>query len=126
MTQVIDASAILGLMLNESGGAAVAAYLDDAVVSSVNYAEIISKLAHVGMPPVTAAEVVERLQLRIIPFTQRQGLIAGELRPRTARLGFSPGDRACLATALDLGGGVVTLDRSWGGVDLGVPVAVLR
>jgi PIN domain nuclease of toxin-antitoxin system len=43
-----------------------------------------------------------------------------------AHLGLSLGDRACLATALDSGGDVVTLDRSWGGVDLGVPILLLR
>ena len=125
MTKVIDASAILGLLLNERRGAGVIDHLDDAVVSAVNYAEVISKLAHTGMPTSIADYVMTRLRFTITPFTRRQALLTGELRPRTAHLGFSLGDRACLATALDLATAVVTLDRAWTDIDLGIPVILL-
>ena len=51
---------------------------------------------------------------------------AGRLRAVTRTEGLSLGDRACLATAILLGVAVLTSDRSWLRLDLGVPVRSLR
>lgn len=122
---VLDASAILGLVLGEPRARSVLDHLDGASVSAVNHAEVVGKLTSVGMPSPIVAEVIERLDVDIVPFTDIHAVLAGELRSLTAAVGLSLGDRACLATALDLGAAVVTLDRAWVDLDLGIPIIVL-
>jgi PIN domain nuclease of toxin-antitoxin system len=77
------------------------------------------------MPATMAAELVDRLHIEVLPFTDRHAVVVGELRSRTSRFGLSLGDGACLATGLIDGGQVVTLDRMWAEIDLDVPVVVL-
>ena len=45
---VLDASALLALLLAEPGAARVAALLPDATVSAVNLSEVVAKLAEHG------------------------------------------------------------------------------
>ena len=48
------------------------------------------------------------------------------LRGATRAKGLSLGDRACLATGLRLGGPVITADRAWAAVNVGVTVQLIR
>ncbi|MGB6548793.1 MAG: PIN domain-containing protein, partial [Xanthobacteraceae bacterium] len=45
---VLDSSAILAILNNEPGADAVEEMLDDALVSTVNYAEVVAKLVERG------------------------------------------------------------------------------
>ena len=51
---------------------------------------------------------------------------AASFRPPTRYLNCSFADRACLATGLVRGLPVVTADRDWASVDLGVEVILFR
>ncbi|MFV2000241.1 MAG: hypothetical protein ACC654_07750 [Acidimicrobiia bacterium] len=51
---------------------------------------------------------------------------AAILGPAGSRYGLSLGDRACLATAAELGVPAVTADRMWSDLDLGVDVISIR
>jgi PIN domain nuclease of toxin-antitoxin system len=48
------------------------------------------------------------------------------MRPLTAKRGLSLGDRACLALAARTGLPVLTTDRAWSGLELGVDVRLIR
>jgi ribonuclease VapC len=122
---ILDASAVLGLIQAEPRADGVLSYLADGAMSAVNHAEVIGKLVDVGMSATMAAELVDRLHIEVLPFTDRHAVVVGELRSRTSRFGLSLGDGACLATGLIDGGQVVTLDRMWAEIDLDVPVVVL-
>lgn len=62
MTAVLDASAVLALIYREPGHEQVAKVLTGAVVATVNWAEVIAKLAQRGHPnPAAAAEAVRAL-----------------------------------------------------------------
>jgi PIN domain nuclease of toxin-antitoxin system len=50
----------------------------------------------------------------------------GALRPATKALGLSLGDRACLALARRERLPILTADRSWAKLDLGIPIKVMR
>jgi PIN domain nuclease of toxin-antitoxin system len=50
----------------------------------------------------------------------------GRLWPVTAHLGLSLADRACLALAMREGLPVLTGDRAWATLDLGVDVVLIR
>jgi PIN domain nuclease of toxin-antitoxin system len=101
---VLDAFALLALIQDEPGSERVAEVLDGAVISAINLAEVVSRLADRGLPGVAIRRQVERLDLGAVPVDADLAYAAGLLRPATRRLGLSLGDRVCIALAGRLGG----------------------
>lgn len=128
MSAVLDASAVLALLYREPGHERVAEQLAGAVVSTVNWAEIVQKLAQRGHPaPVAAADAVRSLGVHVLAFTADDAVRAAQLWPTTRSVGLSLGDRACLAVAAGIPDGVaVTADQAWSTLDLRVPVQQIR
>ena len=123
---VLDASAILVLLNDEPGAAAVARALEDAVVSAVNLSEVVAKLLQAGMPREEAEDALGGLGLDVRAFDEGAAWAAGSLRAGTRKAGLSLGDRACLALAKDLDVPAVTSDAAWAKVSAGVEVRLLR
>lgn len=116
---VLDASAVLALLNREPGGERVEGYLADGVISAVNAAEVLSKLADAGLTPGEAKESLSLLGISIVAFELRDAEAVAALRGHTKSKGLSLGDRACLALGLRLGAVVVTAERSWAGLKIG-------
>jgi PIN domain nuclease of toxin-antitoxin system len=112
-TIVLDASAVLALMNSEPGHEDVADVLADALLSAVNLAEVVSKLAERGMPAAEALADTLSLGMRVIPLDAGLAGIVGALRPLTKAAGLSLGDRCCLALAQQRNAVVVTCERAW-------------
>ena len=110
---VLDSSAVLAVLQSEPGANLVLATLPGALLSTVNFAEVVTKLTMSGMPAFEARLSVEGLGVDIIEFTLEQAELTGGLRPITAKTGLSLGDRACLALAQTHGATALTTDRSW-------------
>jgi PIN domain nuclease of toxin-antitoxin system len=123
---VLDASALLAVMLGERGADVVLETLPGAVIGAVNLAEVVAKLQERGVPDAEIDRDIAELDLPVIPFDAAQATAAGKLRARTRSKGLSLGDRACLALALVRGVPAITVDRGWAGVDVGVEVIVAR
>lgn len=123
---VLDASALLALMKAERGAERVAAVIDQAVIGTVNLAEVISKFVREGIAIGVIREWIAALELDIRPFESELAYAAGALLPATGSRGLSFGDRACLALARELGCTALTADRAWRDVDVGVAVEVIR
>ena len=123
---VLDASAILTLLNDEAGARTVQELLPDAIVSAVNYAEVVTRLSLLGMPESEILDALDILGLEIIPFDKEQSFRAGTLVTVTRQYGLSLGDRACLALALKSGLPAVTSDRVWKDVKAGIDVRVIR
>jgi PIN domain nuclease of toxin-antitoxin system len=123
---VLDASALLALINQEAGSERVAAVLSTACMSSVNVVEVVSKLMDKGFNELEIREIFEALKLLIIPFDEEQGFIAGLLRTDTKSLGLSLGDRACLSLAIQQKLSVLTADRVWAGLQLGLNIQMIR
>ena len=123
---VLDASALLCVMLGEPGADAVAALMSDAIIGAVNLSEVVAKLQERGVPNAVIDESLDELGLVIVPFDADHAVRAGKLRAITRRFGLSLGDRACLALAMATGGTAVTTDRAWAGLGLDVRVQVAR
>lgn len=126
MTAVLDASALLAVLFREPGGDVVAGHVDGARVSSVNAAEVLSRLTRAGADPSEAYDVLRRLPLEIVPFTEAHALATAALAPLGLAHGLSLGDRACLALAADLRAAAVTADRAWRGLPLGIEIVCVR
>ena len=127
---VLDASALLALLNREPGAQRVAEALQSGVaMSTVNLAEVVGKLADLGLPEGDIREVLEPLGMGVVDFDAAAAYAVGMLRPATRVAGLSLGDRACLALGQQVGKVVLTADRSWAGLSLGsaaVTVEVLR
>ena len=123
---VLDASAVLALLNEETGSEEVARCLDRAAISAVNWAEVVAKLGEAGAPAATIAEILGLLNLEVVAFEQSQGFQAGLLRLSTRSLGLSLGDRACLALGIYLNRPVLTADRQWANLTLEIEVRLIR
>ena len=110
---VLDSSAVLAVLQREHGYEAVLGRVQRASISTVNLAEVVSKLRERGLPEDVADASVALLELQVHPFTISQARRVGHLRPGTRALGLSLGDRACLALAAELGATALTGDRDW-------------
>ena len=123
---VLDASAVLTLLQNEPGAHQVATTLGRAVISAVNMCEVIGKLSEHGVPLPQIQEALERLDLQVIDFNVDQAFIAGLLRVKTKKFGLSLGDRASLGLGQMRRATVVTADRAWKNLSLGIAVRIVR
>ncbi|HML12415.1 MAG TPA: type II toxin-antitoxin system VapC family toxin [Xanthobacteraceae bacterium] len=123
---VLDSSAILALFEKEQGWEKVRAALPDGIVSSLTLAEVVTRLTLRGGKPWQVAAAWDDLRLFVETFDDARARVAGLLVDKTRSLGLSLADRACLALARELGLPVVTADRSWRGVQIGVEVVLIR
>jgi PIN domain nuclease of toxin-antitoxin system len=123
---VVDSSAVLAALHKEPGGETVLARLDQAVISSVNFAEVVSKLSRTGADITQVLSDLQDLIPDIRPFDAEAALVVGLLDSRTKALGLSLGDRACLALAQSLGVPVLTADQVWLQLDLGLEIVMIR
>lgn len=121
---VLDASALLAVMLGEPRSEGVIPLLSGAEIGAVNLAEVVAKLQERGVPDAEIERDIAELDLPVIAFDETLAMAAGKLRNRTRNLGLSLGDRACLALALARGLPAVTTDRGWSALDIGVEVIV--
>ena len=97
---VLDASAVLALLLGEPGGEKVKPHLNRGSISALNYAEVLARTARLCDSLETAKRWVDRHPLHIVNFDSIQATIATSLLPVTKPLGLSLADRACLALGL--------------------------
>lgn len=95
-------------------------------MSSVNLSEVVSTLTDRGMPSEAVRSALLGLGLEIHAFDEEAAFAAGALRTVTRSFGLSFGDRACLALARALDKPVLTADRAWKRLSLGIRVEVLR
>jgi ribonuclease VapC len=124
---VLDASALLAVLNQEPGADKLTPQLLSAASSStVNLAEVQSKLVKRGLDPDDAWEAAMSPIREAVAFTAEHARTAGSLITQTQALGLSLGDRACLALGLALKAPVYTADRSWKGLKLGVRIHVIR
>lgn len=123
---VLDASALLALLNAEKGADLVQGLLPEAVISTVNLAEVITRLSAVGMPENAIRDSLALLGLETAPFDEEQSFQTGLIYPLVKPFGLSLGDRACLALARTLTATAVTADRAWKDVDLGISIQIIR
>ena len=126
MTAILDASALLAFLQNEPGCDQVEAALPEAVISSVNWAEVVQKSIAAAVDVKGMREDLEALGLRIVPFSAEEAEIAAQLWQKTRQIGLSLGDRACLSTGIRLDTTVLTADKIWTTLNLPVAVRCIR
>jgi PIN domain nuclease of toxin-antitoxin system len=123
---VLDASVLLAHISGERGSEAVPQLANDALLSTVNLAEVFTKLLERDLTADAAASLIYRYGFDPVPFDRGLARQTGVLRPITKALGLSLGDRACLALAQREELPVLTTDKNWAKLNIGVEIKVLR
>ena len=124
---VLDASVILAILFQERGADKMTdEIMSGAVASTVNLAEVQSKLVKMGHDPDRAWKDALLLESDPEPYTADQAKIAGSLIAQTEKYGLSLGDRSCLALAIALKAPVYTTEQLWRNLNIGIPIHVIR
>jgi PIN domain nuclease of toxin-antitoxin system len=123
---VLDSSALLAVLLGERGSDLIIQILEGSLLSTVNLAEVHTRMVSLGASASHAWSRILNFQCEICPLTESHARIAAELVTKTRPFGLSLGDRACLALAIERSAIVYTTDRAWKNLDLGIEVEVIR
>lgn len=123
---VLDSSALLAYLNDEPGGDDIAPLLEDAMLSTVNVAEVVTRLAAHGQPVESIREIFDALDLEIVAFDRGSAEETGMLVTATRAFGLSLGDRACLTLAMREKLTAVTADRVWKNLKLPIEIRVIR
>src|SRR6266478_1297621 len=99
--------------------------LPNASISAVNLSEVLARLQEIGMPENDVAVALARLNLSVVAFDELQEHGTAQLRSLTRPFGLSLSYRACLALGDRLRCPVVTADRIWASLDVGVEIVVI-
>ena len=129
---VLDASAFLAYLRDEPGAEIVEnALIDGCYISIINWVEVLSKVVDLGESP---EEIIKRLRdegllensLEIIACNEEDAITIAKFRPLTKSTGLSLGDRACLALGKRLNLPVLTADKVWSSLSLGITINLIR
>ena len=95
MSSVLDASAVLAVILGEPGSARFnQAITDGAFISSVNVTEVVTRQINLGTSDADARANVEELEIEVVPFDEELAYRAGLLRTATRSAGLASTCRA--------------------------------
>lgn len=123
---VLDASALIALLRDEPGAEVVERLLGRAVISVVNWAEVLQRFRAHGVETTGKRDDVVALGVAIEAFTDEDAEAVAELWQPTRAAGLSLADCACLALAGRLGLPAYTADDAWREVDPDVEVVLIR
>jgi len=87
-------------MNSEPGADIVRASIVGALISAVNYSEVMKKTIERLVPTDHLHQLVKTAAIEIVPFDKSQAEASAQLYPETKAQGMSFADRACLALGL--------------------------
>lgn len=115
---ILDASALLALIQEETGTEIIKPLLKFSVMSVVNVTEVLSVLQRANIPPEEGSVLITDIVTTIVPFDLEQGEQAARLHPLVQSQGLSLADRACIALGIKLQIPIYTADRIWNELQL--------
>ena len=125
MRNVVDASAVLAVCNQELGSNEARSKMRHGLISTVNLSEVFQKSIERGKLPLALA-IVRTAGIQVIEFNEDLALKTAELAVVTRKKGISFADRACLALGKTQQMPVLTGDRRWLELDIGVEVTSFR
>lgn len=123
---VLDASALLAVLLDEPGAAFVSDQMRGAEISIVNVCEVLTKAVEAGQTADEVMRILDTYRFRTRAFRLAHAMESARLRPATKPFGLGFGDRACLVQAKFSGLPVLTGDKDWLKLDLGIDIQLIR
>jgi ribonuclease VapC len=121
---VLDASAVLALLNNETGAERVQAVLEDETcfMSVVNWSEVARKLVNKGKDVEPIARSLQAVGLEFRSFDYGLAVATAQITAPPLSLG----DRACLSLAATLDAIALSADQIWLTFNTGVTVELIR
>jgi PIN domain nuclease of toxin-antitoxin system len=116
----------LAYLNKETGAQVVEPAFENSSISAVNYSELVQKLTSRSIDPAIALNGLIRAGMTVEPFSTTDAEVAASLYQPSAQLGLSLADRACLALGKRLEVPVMTADRVWAQLLIGVEIVLIR
>lgn len=123
---VFDASALIAYLFDEPGAAVVDRHLPGAIMSTVNYTEVLTRFARDGHALADVVAQIQTLSIELLPLDEELAVAAATFSATGRPHGLSLGDRVCLALAHHLDASALTADRAWAELEVGVEVVLIR
>ena len=110
---ILDASALLALIQEETGAEIIKPLLKFSVMSAVNVTETLSVLQRTNISSEEGLALIMDIVTTIVPFDLEQAEQVAKLHPFVQPQGLSLADRACIALGIKLQIPIYTADRIW-------------
>ena len=124
---ILDSSALIALIKNETGADVVESLLGRIVMSNLNVSEVSGILIDLGMSYEECKNSVEPYIDVIVPLDVEQSFDIAFLKKSTKHKGLSIGDRACIALGIKMKLPIYTADKVWADLDLeGAEIILIR
>lgn len=125
---ILDSSAVLAVLRDETGANDVLESLPDGVICAINLGEVVQVQIREGKTREQATAVINELQIPVVDVDADLAIYAAELRMKVLKQGISQADSICLALAKREGAVALTGDRKWLEIAeiLGVEVRLIR
>jgi PIN domain nuclease of toxin-antitoxin system len=117
---------VIALLRSEPGCDIVQGAIADAIITAVNYSEVLKKTIERGGTGEAAASFVSGLSIAIIPFDETLAAMSAGLYLQTKEHGLSLADRACLALGIQRNCKVLTSERRMALPKLSIKVKLIR
>lgn len=128
MTVVLDAAALMAMLLDEPGADLVEQVVGGSLMSTVNISECCARAGERNADLAEVLSIIVAQDVAPADFTREHAVLAARLREPTRSAGLSLGDRACLALAQERDATVYTADRRMASFDgkLGIDIRLIR
>jgi len=117
---------VVAVSLKKKGADVVLGTMDGALISAVNYSEVLKKAIERCQMIAPIAALMHSYSVEIVPFDATLAAISAELFPETKQHGLSFADRACLSLGIQRRFKVLTSERRMGLVTLPIKVRLIR
>ena len=124
---IFDSSAFITTITKEKGWIEAKQYFSSGVMSTVNLLEVYKYC--IGKQDMTLEEskaLVKICGIDIYDFTAEQSLLASNILASNMKLGISLADSCCLALGMVTGFPIITCDKIWQKLDLGLTIIFPR
>jgi ribonuclease VapC len=123
---VLDASAVIAVLNVEPGADVVLGAMAGALISAVNYSEVLKKAIERCQTTGPIGELLDSYHVEIIPFDKEHAAASAELYPEGKPHGMSFADRACLALGVQRKLMVLTAESKMRLLTLPIKVKLIR
>jgi ribonuclease VapC len=123
---VLDSGAVLAALFGERGAEVALSAAPSSLISSVNYAEALSRMVEEGLRLEDAIDMLARMGGEVVAVDALDAIAVGGMFMSTRRTGTSLADRFFLALVRSSGLPGLTTDRRLAELDMGVEVRLIR
>ncbi len=117
---------MLTLIFGEKGAENLIPYAQGSQILSINFSEVVARVIAIDGKPERAEVAASKLEIVVVPFDQKLAKLTAEIIERTSTIGASLADRASIAFAEASGLPVLTADKDWSKLELGLDIRQIR